>query len=275
MTQVFPISSVAQAPTKDAPKAPDNNFDQDTFLKLLVAQMKYQNPMSPKDGSEFLSQTAQFTQLETLQKIEKSQTALAQSTQMLAAASMVGRPVTYSLAAAKLPATPTGTSVVSIRGSLPKDAAGGAQAMVDTDIYTAAGQKIPLSLKFTKTVDGWSVQASSNGLAIGNGLALRFDASGDRLTKDLTIPAGVLNNITGTSGGWPLNGITLGFGGPSDRTRLQLSSGPATVAVAEQNGNDGNIASGVVTGIHMTVDGPLLVIGGHDIPLASISDVQS
>jgi flagellar basal-body rod modification protein FlgD len=275
MTQVFPISSVAQQPTTAAPKPPDNQFGKDTFLKLLVAQMKYQNPLSPTDSSQFLTQTAQFTQLETLQKIETSQEALAKSTQMLAAASLVGRPVSYSLSAAGLPATATGTTIVSIRGSLPKDAVPGAQATANTDIYTAAGQKVPLTLKFMKTSDGWSVQATSNGQGIGNALALKFDASGDRPATDLSIPAGVLDGITGTSGGWPLNGITLGFGSANDPTRLHIASGPANVAVAEQNGNDGQNATGVVTGIHMTADGPELVIGGHNIPLASISDVQS
>src|SRR5215212_6721313 len=135
MTQVFPISSAGQLAKKDAPKPPDQQFDQDTFLKLLVAQIKYQNPLAPKDGSEFLSQSAQFTQLETLQKIQKSQEALTQSTQMLAAASMVGRPVTYSLAAAGQPATPSATTVVGLRGKLPKDGTT-ASATATTDVFT-------------------------------------------------------------------------------------------------------------------------------------------
>lgn len=35
-----------------------------TFLKLLVAQIKNQNPLNPTDGVQFLTQLAQFTQLE-------------------------------------------------------------------------------------------------------------------------------------------------------------------------------------------------------------------
>ena len=34
------------------------------FLQLLVAQIKTQDPMSPSDGVQFLSQLAQFQQLE-------------------------------------------------------------------------------------------------------------------------------------------------------------------------------------------------------------------
>jgi flagellar basal-body rod modification protein FlgD len=38
--------------------------DKDTFLKLLVAQLKHQNPLEPADGLQFVSQLAQFTTLE-------------------------------------------------------------------------------------------------------------------------------------------------------------------------------------------------------------------
>jgi flagellar hook assembly protein FlgD len=38
----------------------------DDFLKLLVAQIRNQNPLNPADGVEFLTQLAQFTQLEQL-----------------------------------------------------------------------------------------------------------------------------------------------------------------------------------------------------------------
>jgi flagellar basal-body rod modification protein FlgD len=34
------------------------------FLRLLVAQLKYQNPLQPADGLQFVTQLAQFTQLE-------------------------------------------------------------------------------------------------------------------------------------------------------------------------------------------------------------------
>jgi hypothetical protein len=275
MTQVFPISSVETLNTKPEPKSPDDQFGKDTFLKLLVAQMKYQNPLAPKDGSEFLTQTAQFTQLETLQNIEKAQSALAQSTQMLAAASMVGRSVTYSLTAANLPGAPTATGVVSLRGTLPKDTNSSGSASVTTDVYTKTGQKLGLTLKFTKTVDGWSVQASANGQNIGGAQLVKFDASGDRTINNLTLQATDLDKVAGTSGTWPATGIKLDFGDSDDPTRLQLASGPATVAVAEQNGNDGNTASGVVTGIHMTTNGPVLLVGGREIPISAISDVTS
>jgi flagellar basal-body rod modification protein FlgD len=68
----------------------------DAFLKLMVAQLKYQNPMSPLDGSEFLAQTAQFNMLEQLQEISKQGAQLAASEGSRTAASMLGRQVTYT-----------------------------------------------------------------------------------------------------------------------------------------------------------------------------------
>jgi flagellar basal-body rod modification protein FlgD len=42
----------------------DDLANQQTFLKLLVAQMQNQNPLSPSDPMEFVSQLAQFSSLE-------------------------------------------------------------------------------------------------------------------------------------------------------------------------------------------------------------------
>src|SRR5436305_9829804 len=131
MSTVFPISGPTT--TKDTTKAGSGSTDnslanEDTFLKLLVAQLKYQDPLSPTDGTQFLTQTAQFTELETLQKIQSQQADAAKSSQMLAAASMVGRSVTYALNTSGAPATPTGTSIISVRGTLPKDATTGTKA---------------------------------------------------------------------------------------------------------------------------------------------------
>jgi flagellar basal-body rod modification protein FlgD len=37
-----------------------------TFLQLMVAQLKNQDPLQPTDGTQFLGQLAQFSQLEQL-----------------------------------------------------------------------------------------------------------------------------------------------------------------------------------------------------------------
>jgi flagellar basal-body rod modification protein FlgD len=65
--------------------------DKDTFLKLLVAQLKYQDPSKPADSTQFLAQTAQFTQVEKLGNIAD----LLSSQRMLSASTLVGQSVTY------------------------------------------------------------------------------------------------------------------------------------------------------------------------------------
>ncbi len=65
--------------------------DQDTFLKLLVAQLKYQDPTNPSDSTQFLAQTAQFTQVEKLGQIAE----MLSAQQLIGASALVGRTVTY------------------------------------------------------------------------------------------------------------------------------------------------------------------------------------
>jgi flagellar basal-body rod modification protein FlgD len=76
--------------TTDAGKS-KSVADQDTFLKLLVAQLKYQDPSNPADSTQFLAQTAQFTQVEKLGQIAD----MMQAQQLISASGLVGRTVTY------------------------------------------------------------------------------------------------------------------------------------------------------------------------------------
>lgn len=51
--------------------APAKGADRDTFLKLLVAQLKHQDPLAPQDGAQFVAQLAQFNSLDQLISINK------------------------------------------------------------------------------------------------------------------------------------------------------------------------------------------------------------
>lgn len=67
--------------------------DKDTFLKLLVAQLTHQDPLNPVEDKEFITQLAQFTQVEELQKISAGMDQLNESylnSQITSAASLIG-----------------------------------------------------------------------------------------------------------------------------------------------------------------------------------------
>ncbi len=146
--------------------------------------------MNPADSTQFLTQTAQFTEVETLQKMEKEQAAAQSASQVLAASSMIGRPVTYSLTTTGGSGTAKPTGVLSVRGSLPKDADVGATASATTNVFTEQGKKVPLELDFTKTATGWNVQASTGGAKLGSPVAIKFDSSGDRVDHRPDDPGG-------------------------------------------------------------------------------------
>ncbi len=85
------ISSATTATT--SAESSLGQLDSDAFLKLLVAQMRYQNPLAPTDASAMLEQTAQFTTVETLQAISETNQALLGFQQTTLAMGTVGKEV--------------------------------------------------------------------------------------------------------------------------------------------------------------------------------------
>jgi flagellar hook assembly protein FlgD len=57
-------SANSNAASKNAADATDSLANQSTFLQLLVAQLKNQDPSQPVDGTTFVTQLAQFSDLE-------------------------------------------------------------------------------------------------------------------------------------------------------------------------------------------------------------------
>ena len=73
-------SSVKQATTSK------NGMDKEAFLQLLVAQMKYQDPLEPTSNTEYISQYATFSQVEQMQNMSAT-------LELSRASSMVGKQV--------------------------------------------------------------------------------------------------------------------------------------------------------------------------------------
>jgi flagellar basal-body rod modification protein FlgD len=110
------------------------DFDKDTFLKLLVAQLKYQDPTKPADATQFMSQTAQFTVVEKLENLSKLDQQVLDATRSQSAASLIGQTVTYTDVSGN---SRTGTVTGTTLGAQPTLTVGDTQVALDA--VTAVG----------------------------------------------------------------------------------------------------------------------------------------
>ena len=58
------IESIGGLTASRTPPAQVNNLGLEDFLKVLLTQLTYQDPLKPLDNQEFIAQLAQFTSLE-------------------------------------------------------------------------------------------------------------------------------------------------------------------------------------------------------------------
>ena len=124
----MPINSVDGSTTEPTPLmgASQGTLDKEAFLKLLVAQLSHQDPLSPMEGTEFVTQLAQFSSVEQLMNIgaqldtqSGDSASLLQAMDRTAALGMIGRSVTAvsdELTVSKHGAEPVQTNVPSAGG---------------------------------------------------------------------------------------------------------------------------------------------------------------
>jgi flagellar basal-body rod modification protein FlgD len=68
--------------------------DYQSFLKLLVAEMKNQDPTNPMDSTQYVAQLAAFSQVEQSVQINTKLDQLLQSSSLAQADALIGRTVT-------------------------------------------------------------------------------------------------------------------------------------------------------------------------------------
>jgi flagellar basal-body rod modification protein FlgD len=112
MTTVTPSPTTAALPAATAPTAgktgsatgsapaepvnPSGELGKNAFLQLMVAQLQAQNPLEPSNGTEYISELAQFSQLEQTTNIAQEGTQSATAQRVAQAVALIGHTVSYT-----------------------------------------------------------------------------------------------------------------------------------------------------------------------------------
>ncbi|MEM7257956.1 MAG: flagellar hook capping FlgD N-terminal domain-containing protein [Pseudomonadota bacterium] len=94
MTSISEIATSALTPTAESSASDSSELGQDEFLRLMLEQIRHQDPFKPADNGEFITQMAQFSQVSSTDSMRTSLEKFVenQSTaQLLNAASLIGR----------------------------------------------------------------------------------------------------------------------------------------------------------------------------------------
>ena len=91
------LDTTSTTPTQnrktDSTKTSGTNLGYDDFLKLLSAEMQYQDPLEPTSNTDYVAQMATFSQLEASLSMKDSLSASSEQTQKNAAMALVGKEV--------------------------------------------------------------------------------------------------------------------------------------------------------------------------------------
>lgn len=130
------VQSVTGAPAGGASSAATSaagadslSLGKDSFLQLLLTQLRYQDPLKPMEDQDFIAQLAQLNTLEELQSLNRSFGEFMQQQNVMRGAELLGRSV--------VGATADGTPVSGLVSSV---AVRGGQVLL-----TVGGREVPLS----------------------------------------------------------------------------------------------------------------------------------
>jgi flagellar basal-body rod modification protein FlgD len=127
------LGALQSTPTTTGTQQPSKTqVDYNSFLNLLVAQMKNQDPTNPMDSTQYVAQLASFSQVEQSVQINTKLENLLQASTLSQADALIGRTVTS--ADGNVSGVVTGVKLVS----------GGAVALLDggKEVAVGAGLKI-------------------------------------------------------------------------------------------------------------------------------------
>ncbi|HEX14250.1 MAG: hypothetical protein C0173_01180 [Desulfurella sp.] len=127
-TTLTPASSASQI------NNPKNTITQDGFLKLLIAQLKHQDPMNPLSSDQFIQENTMFSQLQQLVNMNQTLSKLSNQSQTNAyAASLLGKNILTNTTTITI----NGTSITPAAYTLSQNAAD-----VKATIINASGNSV-------------------------------------------------------------------------------------------------------------------------------------
>ena len=123
-------AAAAAAAAAEKARTPKRTMDSEVFMSLLVSQLRNQDPSSPMDTNEMISQTTQLAMMEKMTELTATSTENFSLQMRIAAAAIVGKQVSYLDATTGLPVTGTADSV-SFTGVVPTVSIGGKDIALD------------------------------------------------------------------------------------------------------------------------------------------------
>lgn len=178
-------NTAAAATTKNS-----NVLGKDDFMKMLLAQLKNQDPLNPMDGKDFSVQLAQFTSLEKLTNLNETMSLLPTYLKSFSNAQMVG--MIGNDAIAKGNVINVSGSTTNVVFSLPSDIQSGT-----IKIYDENGSQVDTLQTGSKKTGLNSIVWNSGGVNQGKYTfeISAMDKSGNQVTADALISG----KITGAS----------------------------------------------------------------------------
>lgn len=105
------LASIANSPATQA-----SALGLQDFMKILLTQLTYQDPLKPLDNQEFMAQMAQFTTLEQSQRLNDKLQQLVENQAALQSVGLIGRTIDFTSEGASRSGT---VSSLSLQGSAP------------------------------------------------------------------------------------------------------------------------------------------------------------
>lgn len=183
-------SATSAATTASSTTSTKNILGKDEFLKMLIAQLKHQDPLNPMDGTAFTAQLAQFSSLEQLQNINTQLGSFTKQQQSLGntqAVNLIGREVLAKGDTIQAEGKP-----VDLSYQLKGDAAKGV-----VRIYNANGELVD-ALSFKNQKQGMNTLTWTPPSSVAGSYTFEVSAA-DSAGQPVAADAMILGEVTGVN----------------------------------------------------------------------------